>query len=210
MELLSPRLPTRAFCRRPRRPGPPCRRCGAIAITCSCGAGRRCPCWAARSRVSSFPLLILALTNSPASAGVAAALFSAALCALQPAGGRADGPLGPQAGDDHLRCRARAQPGQRAAGPGLRRADGLATLRQSPLSKARCFVFFNIAEVAALPRVVAREHLPAATGAKRDGRRRSRADRSVAGRVALPERRAGDALCARRHLLSWSRSSRCC
>ena len=102
---------------------------------------------------------------------------------------------------------ARAQPGQRADGAGL----GVLTVWQlyvNAFIEGTLFVFFNIAEVPPLPRVVGKEQLP-------DARRRTRPPFGLAGLIAPPSAASSTRpsggwcrLCSTRCPMA-SRSSRC-
>jgi MFS family permease len=109
-----------------------------------------------------FPLLILALTNSPTAAGIAAALASLPYVFLSlPAGALIDR-------WNRKRVMILCDTG-RALTLGsipLAMAFGVLTIWQiyiAALIEGTLFVFFNLAEVAALPRVVEKKQLPEAT-----------------------------------------------
>lgn len=108
-----------------------------------------------------YPLLILALTNSPAAAGFAAALYSIPYLVLSlPAGALIDR-------WDRKRVMIGCDIGRAItlASIPLALAFNALTLWQiyaAVLIEGTLFVFFNIAEVAAIPRVVPRDQLPEA------------------------------------------------
>src|SRR3954447_25923055 len=109
-----------------------------------------------------FPLLILALTDSPAAAGVAGALAMIPYVLFSlPAGALIDR-------WDRKRVMILCDAGRALslASVPLTMTFGVLTVWQLYINafiEGTLFVFFNIAEVAALPRVVAKEQLPAAT-----------------------------------------------
>jgi predicted MFS family arabinose efflux permease len=109
-----------------------------------------------------YPLLILALTNSPSAAGIASALRILPYLLLSiPVGALVDR-------WDRKRVMIICDLGRFVAVSCIPIAiafDALALWQIYVVStvEGTFYVFFNIAEVAALPRVVSREHLPAAT-----------------------------------------------
>jgi predicted MFS family arabinose efflux permease len=109
-----------------------------------------------------FPLLILALTGSPEAAGIATALGSIPYLFLSlPAGALVD-----RWNRKRVMILCDAGRAVSLASVPIALAFGVLTVWQlyaNALIEGTLFVFFNIAEVAALPRVVAKEQLPAAT-----------------------------------------------
>ena len=109
-----------------------------------------------------FPLLILALTDSPAAAGIAGALrFVPYLVLSLPVGALIDR-------WDRKRVMVASDLGRALAVGSIPVAMGLDALTLAHIYvvcfvEGSLFVFFNIAEVAALPRVVPRAQLPEAT-----------------------------------------------
>lgn len=109
-----------------------------------------------------FPLLILALTDSPAAAGIAGALrFVPYLVLSLPVGALIDR-------WDRKRVMVLSDLGRALAVGSIPLAMGLDALTLVHIYvvcfvEGSLFVFFNIAEVAALPRVVPRAQLPEAT-----------------------------------------------
>ena len=109
-----------------------------------------------------FPLLILALTDSPAAAGIAGALrFVPYLVLSLPVGALIDR-------WDRKRVMVVSDLGRALAVGSIPVAMGLDALTLAHIYvvcfvEGSLFVFFNIAEVAALPRVVPRAQLPEAT-----------------------------------------------
>lgn len=109
-----------------------------------------------------FPLLILALTDSPTAAGIAAALrFVPYLVLSLPVGALIDR-------WDRKRVMVVSDLGRAIAVGSIPIAMGLDALTLAHIYivcfvEGSLFVFFNIAEVAALPRVVPRAQLPEAT-----------------------------------------------
>ena len=109
-----------------------------------------------------FPLLILALTDSPAAAGIAGALrFVPYLVLSLPVGALIDR-------WDRKRVMVISDLGRALAVGSIPVAMGLDALTLAHIYivcfvEGSLFVFFNIAEVAALPRVVPRAQLPEAT-----------------------------------------------
>jgi MFS family permease len=110
----------------------------------------------------AFPLLILALTHSPAQAGFVAALRALAYLLLGlPAGALVDR-------WDRKRAMIACDAGRALALGSIPLALALGRLTMAQiyvvaLVEGILFVFFGLAESAALPRVVARDQLPAAT-----------------------------------------------
>ncbi|MBI3913264.1 MAG: MFS transporter [Chloroflexi bacterium] len=110
-----------------------------------------------------FPLLILALTNSPAAAGIAGALGSLPYLFLSlPAGALIDR-------WDRKRVMILCDTGRALAMASIAAAlfFNALTIWQIyivALIEGTLFVFFNIADTAAIPRVVPKEQLPEATG----------------------------------------------
>ena len=108
----------------------------------------------------ALPLLILSVTRSPAQAGLAGALRSLAYLVLGlPAGALVDR-------WDRKRTMLICDAGRALALGSIPLALGRLTMAQLylvSLSEGTLFVFFSLAESAALPRVVAREQLPTAT-----------------------------------------------
>lgn len=108
-----------------------------------------------------YPLLILALTDSPTAAGVAGALFSIPYILFSlPAGALIDR-------WDRKRVMIWCDLGRAAVLASIPialafNALSLAQIYVAVLIEGSLFVFFNIAEVAAIPRVVPKEQLPAA------------------------------------------------
>ncbi|HZZ92008.1 MAG TPA: MFS transporter [Usitatibacter sp.] len=114
------------------------------------------------------PLLVLAITNSPEAAGIAGALRSAPYLVFSlPVGALIDR-------WDRKKVMIRCDAGRALAVATIpvAMAFGALTLWQIyivSLVEGSLFVFFNIAEVAALPRVVARPQLPKATAQNEAG-----------------------------------------
>ena len=110
----------------------------------------------------AFPLLILALTRSPAQAGIAGALRSVPYLVFSlPVGALIDR-------WDRKRVMVLCDAGRAVALGGIPVALALGRLSIAQiyavsLVEGSLFVFFNIAEVACLPRIVPKEQLPAAT-----------------------------------------------
>jgi MFS family permease len=110
-----------------------------------------------------FPLLILSLTDSPAAAGLAAALFSAPYVIFSlPVGALIDR-------WDRKKVMILCDLGRALslASVPIAMAFDVLTIWQlyaNAFIEGSLFVFFNIAEVAALPRVVPKVQLPAAAG----------------------------------------------
>ena len=136
-------------------------RFGKHGTTCCSGAGRSFRLSVQPATSIVFPLLILALTNSPAAAGVASGAARGSVFDILLAGRCADRSLGPQARDDLLRRRARDCRSDRAGRLVAGRPDDLADL-PGGFHRRKPVCVFNIAEVAALPRVVPAAQLPQA------------------------------------------------
>jgi MFS family permease len=116
----------------------------------------------------AFPLLVLALTGSPAKAGIAGFIFGMPYILLSL-------PFGALVDRWNRKAVMVLCDGVRAinaASIPLAAATGHLSLAQLYLTTAvegTAFVLFNIAEVACLPRVVTKEQLPAATGQNQGG-----------------------------------------
>ena len=136
----------------------------------------------------AYPLLVLAVTHSPAKAGFVgfAGLLPYAVFGL--ARRRRGRPLEPQAADDRgrrgaARSRSRRSP-RRSSSTGCRSGRS----RSSRSSRVRASVFFNTAHAGALRAIVPRQQLPAAVGVIRGASGGGDARRAAARRRALRAR----------------------
>lgn len=112
--------------------------------------------------VLAFPLLVLSLTGSPAQAGFVAAVFGLPYLVISlPAGAMID-----RWNRKRVMILCDAIRAVSMASIPLAAASGHLSIVQiylNVLIEGTAFVFFNVAEVACLPRVVAKSQLPAAT-----------------------------------------------
>jgi MFS family permease len=125
----------------------------------------------------AYPLLILALTHSPAKAGVAGALYSVPYLLLSlPAGALVDR-------WDRKRVMILCDSGRAIALGSIPVAYALghltlAQLYLTAVTEGTLFVFFNIAETACLPRVVPSQQIPTASAQNEGG--------SIAAQLVAP------------------------
>ena len=111
----------------------------------------------------AYPLLVLAVTHSPAKAGLVGFAGLLPHAALRPARRRRRRPLEPQAADDRGRRRARARD-RDARGTILLDRVSFWQIAVVAFVEGTGAVFFNTAHAGALRAIVPRQQLPAAVG----------------------------------------------